>query len=81
MRGARGPSPVVSELVVHAARDGVDDPACEMCRESVVVALVDRDEAVVSLGDDVLVEVAVRSASLGNFESVEVSGMALLQKS
>jgi hypothetical protein len=43
--------------------------------EGVVVALVDRDEAVVSLGNDVLVEVAVRSASFGNFKSVEVSGI------
>jgi hypothetical protein len=62
-----------SELVEHSPMHRMDHPSCEVRRQGVIVALVEREVPQFIVFNDVLVEEAAQRAPFGGGESVEVA--------
>ena len=51
----------------------MDDTRRQVCRQSAIVALIERDISELLVYHDVLIEVAVQRPALGEFQGLEVA--------
>jgi hypothetical protein len=61
------------KLIEHSPVNCVNDPACQVIWQRVVVAFIESNVTKLVIGNDVLVKEAVKSALLGKRKSLKVA--------